>query len=54
MQLAGMPDFPYGFEMGYVETGLVGSIVVIILGQLVPQVLAAQYPIHFANCPGME
>jgi len=54
MDITGLSSFPSGLEVGYVESGLVGSVVVIVLGQLVPQVLAAQYPLHFANFVGME
>jgi len=45
--------FPSGFS-AFLATGLMGTVIVVILGQLVPQILAAQYPVHFANFPLME
>jgi len=46
--------FPIGFQESLLSTGLLGTIVVATLGQLIPQILAAQFPNHFANFPLME
>jgi len=41
-------DLP-GWLTSFIATGLVGVIMVVILGQLLPQILAVQYPLQFLN-----
>ncbi len=38
---------PEWAEVTFMETGLVACVVVVILGQLLPQIVAAKYPVHF-------
>jgi hypothetical protein len=42
---------PIGFYI-IVKSGLVGVLVVLAFGQLMPELLAAEYPLRFLNLPG--
>jgi hypothetical protein len=43
---------PTWFQVGLLQTGLFGAITVVILGQLVPQIIASEYPVQFLNFGG--
>ena len=38
---------PVWFQTAFLETGILACVVVVILAQLLPQIVAAQYPVHF-------
>ena len=38
---------PYWFRAVFLETGILACIVVVIIAQLMPQIVAAKYPVHF-------
>lgn len=43
---------PNWFQVGLLQTGLFGALIVVIWGQLVPQVIASEHPIQFLNFGG--
>ena len=43
---------PAWFETVFLETGLLACIIVVILAQLMPQIVAAKYPVHFLQVSG--
>jgi len=42
------------FESFVMEAGLLGALIVAVLAQLAPQVVATKYPVHFLNLRGMN
>ena len=38
---------PGWFQTAFLETGLLACIIVVIVAQLMPQIVAAKYPVHF-------
>ena len=38
---------PFWFRSVFLETGILACIVVVIIAQLMPQIVAAKYPVHF-------
>jgi hypothetical protein len=56
-----MDDFPFTstpmpdwFKIMFVETGLPGALVVVAIGQLVPQLISATHPLTMMRVPGAE
>ena len=47
-------DTPDWIIQAFMFSGFLGVILVVIVAQLTPQVLAAAYPIEFLNLPGMN
>jgi len=43
---------PFWFKVGVLKTGVLGALVVVIAGQLVPQLVAVPCPIMFFSLPG--
>ncbi|CAH1777247.1 unnamed protein product, partial [Owenia fusiformis] len=38
---------PFWFQAAFLETGLLACIIVVTIAQLMPQIVAAKYPVHF-------
>ena len=38
---------PFWFRAAFLETGILSCLVVVIIAQLLPQIVAAKYPVHF-------
>jgi len=47
-------DVPEAFINSVMYSGFLGVILVVIVAQLTPQVLASAYPVEFLNLPGMK
>lgn len=45
-------QIPEWFQIGILQTGVIGALVVVIIGQLVPQLVAVPCPILFFSLPG--
>jgi len=45
---------PNWIQIGFLQTGFFGALIVIILGHLVPQVIAAENPVQFLNIGGVR
>jgi hypothetical protein len=58
---SGMTDFPFTttpmpkwFQILFVETGLPGALIVVAIGQLVPQLIATTHPLFVMRAPGTQ
>jgi hypothetical protein len=47
-------EVPNGVRDGIFYSGFLGVVVVAIIGQLTPQILASSFPMHFLNMPGFK
>lgn len=40
---------PHWFRVAFLESGLLACVIVVIVAQLMPQIVAAKYPVHFVE-----